>query len=126
MTKKEWRKLDKLIEIGSKDDKNWKCETCPRSKEQGYQMHHHHFIGRTHTALRWVNENIFVVCYLCHKRFEEDPQWGVKVAQEMRGVKWYNFLKKIKYLTNHKTFEENKELIFKPLEEVLKSYKKTD
>lgn len=125
MTKKEWRKLDKLIEQESKQDKNWTCEICGRSKEQGYQIHHHHFIARTCTPLRWVLHNIFVVCFRCHKLFEEDPQWAVKTYKDLRGDKYYNLLTKLKHKTNKKTFEENKALMTAPLEEILKSYKET-
>jgi len=122
MTKSEWHKMDKKIEIFSKNDKGWKCEICGRSKEQGYQIHHHHFISRTKTALRWINENIFVVCYVCHKHFEEDPVWAVKTATDMRGSKWLNLINKLKVKINKKNLEENTYLIDKSLEEVLKSY----
>lgn len=123
MTKKEWHKLDKKIEIFSKNQKDWKCEICGRSKEQGWQIHHHHYIGRTKTALRWVNENIFVVCYVCHKQFEEDTNWAYKTGCEMRGEKWRKLLDKIKVKQNLKTYEENLYLMDKGLEEIYKSYK---
>jgi hypothetical protein len=123
MKRKEWKKLDKLIEQGSKEDKDYKCEICGRRKMDGWQIHHHHWQGRKKTSLRWVNENIFVVCVLCHNRFEEDPQWSVAIAKDKRGTKWLKLIGKIKDKTNKKTFEENKELMFKSLEEVLKSYK---
>jgi len=122
MTKSEWHKLDKKCEVACKDDKGWRCEICGRSKEQGYQIHWHHFIGRTHTSLRWVMENIFVVCYVCHKKFEEDPQWAVKTGKDMRGNKWYNLINQIKFKINHKDFKENLDLMDKSLEKVLKSY----
>lgn len=123
MTKREWHKLDNLIEKGSKEDKNYVCEDCGRSKEQGWQIHHHHFIGRTKTALRWVNENIFVLCARCHSEWEEDPQKATTKARDMRGDKWYKLIGQIKEFVCKKTFEQNKELMFKSLEEVLKSYK---
>jgi 5-methylcytosine-specific restriction endonuclease McrA len=123
MTKKEWKKLDKLIEKFSKEDKDYRCEDCGRSKKQGWQIHHHHFIGRKKTSLRWVNENIFVLCAWCHSQWENDPQMAVRKARNMRGEKWYHLIEKIKVKINKHTFEENKELVDKSLEEVFKSYK---
>jgi 5-methylcytosine-specific restriction endonuclease McrA len=123
MTKKEWHKLDKKTEIACKTDKGWKCEICGRSKEQGYQIHFHHWVARTYTSLRWVMENIFVVCYVCHKKFEEDPYWSVKTAEQMRGTKWIKLINKIKVKINKKSYDENIYLMDKSLEEVLKSYK---
>ena len=122
MTRKEWKKLDNLIKTYSKEDKNYTCEVCGRRKEDGWQIHHHHFIGRTKTALRWINENIFVVCASCHSHFEEDPQWAVKTGKDMRGAKWYNLLTRIKDRINRKTFDENLALMDKSLDDVLKSY----
>lgn len=122
MNKSDWKKLDTKISQFSKDDKGWKCEICGRSKEQGWAIHHHHFIGRKHTSTRWLNENIFVVCYLCHQKFENDPIWAVSTAKDMRGTKWFNQLKILKEKINKKSYEQNLELMDKSLEEVLKSY----
>lgn len=123
MNKSEWNKLDSKTAKLCKDDKGWRCEICGRSKEQGYQLHFHHFIGRTKTALRWVMHNIFVVCYVCHKEFEEDPSWATRTAVKMRGDKWLRLINKIKVKHCTKTYEENLYLMDKSLEEVLKSYK---
>ena len=122
MTRKEWKKLDNLISETAKEDKDYTCENCSRSKKQGWQIHHHHFIGRTKTALRWVLENIFVLCAKCHKEFEEDPQFAREKALDLRGQKWYNQIKKLKYRINKKSFEENERLMTKSLEDILKSY----
>ena len=122
MTRKEWRKLDKIISEFAKDDKDWTCEDCGRSKKQGWQIHHHHFIGRKKTSLRWVNENIFILCARCHNDWENDPQIACKKGRALRGDKWFKLLEKIKVKINKKTFDENKELIDKSLEEILKTY----
>ena len=126
MTKKEWKKLDRIIEKQSKEDKDYKCEVCGRGKEHGIQLHSHHYIGRTHTSLRWVLENIFVLCAAHHtmsrQSAHEDPQWFDSIARDIRGEKWYKLIEKIKNNKNKKTFEENKYLMDKSLEEVLKSY----
>ena len=123
MTKKEWHSLDTRISRISKEDKNYTCEVCGRSKEQGWQIHHHHFIGRTHTPLRWVLHNIFVVCANCHRHFEEDPDWAVKTGKDMRGIKWFNLINKIKHKVCKKTFDENYALMTADLEDILKSYR---
>ena len=104
MNRKEWRKLDKILADTSKEDKSYRCEVCGRTKEQGWQIHHHHFIKRTHTALRWVLQNIFVLCAKCHADIEGDPQLAVRIARDYRGEKWYKLIDKIKGLTNKKTF----------------------
>lgn len=123
MTKKEWRKLDKKIEQLSKADKNYRCENCGRRKDDGWQIHHHHFIGRKHTSLRWVNENIFVLCAKCHQDWEQDPQEATTKARNMRGEIWYKEIAKIKNLINKKTFQENELLMDKDLKEILASYR---
>ncbi len=122
MKKSDWKRLDKHIETFSKQDKGYKCEICGRSKAEGYQIHHHHWIARTTTSLRWVNQNIFCVCFRCHKRFHDDPYWSLKTAEDMRGHKWVKLINEIKVKINKKSYEQNLELVDKSLEEVLKSY----
>jgi len=124
MTRKEWRKLDKIIKEFSKEDKDYTCEDCSRSAKQGWQIHHHHFIGRTKTALRWINENIFVLCAKCHMEWEDDPQIATQKARSMRGDQWYKLLELIKIKINKKSFKENEELMDKSLEDILKSYER--
>jgi biotin synthase-related radical SAM superfamily protein len=123
MTKSEWKRLDKLAEISCKDNAGWRCEVCGRSKEQGWQIHYHHFIGRKKTSLRWIRENLFALCFVCHDRMENDPQWAVKTARDMRGDRWYRMIEKLKVKINKMTFEENKALIDEPLEAIIKQYK---
>jgi len=125
MTRPEWRKLDRLIKAFSKEDKGYRCEICGADNTQA-QLHSHHFIGRTHASLRWVNENIFVLCASHHTMgrvsAHEDPQWFMKQAKLLRGDKWYKLIEKIKNKSNKKTLEENEALMGESLEVILKSY----
>jgi 5-methylcytosine-specific restriction endonuclease McrA len=128
MKKHEWRKLDKLAEIKCKDNASWTCEVCGRRKDQGWQMHWHHYFGRTHTSLRWVLENLFCLCAKCHKMspqsFHENPEWGRKQFLDLRGQKLLKQLEKIAYRPNLMDFEENKRLMDAPIEEIIEKYAK--
>ena len=61
------------------------CQLCHSAKSSQV----HHFKGRRHQGVRFDQDNIWVVCFACHRRFEEDPDLGV-VMQKKRLGKGYD------------------------------------
>lgn len=123
MTKKEWRKLDRLISKTAKEDKDYTCEECSRTKEQGWQIHHHHFVKRTKTSLRWILHNIFILCAKCHWDWEVNPKRTVEMAVKLRGDKWLKEISQLETKINLFDLETNITLMDKSLKEIIKKYK---
>lgn len=125
MTKKEWKQLDDIAKVKCKEDAGWKCEICGKGQNEA-QLHWHHYIGRTHTSLRWVLQNSFCLCAAHHtmgkESAHEDPQWFDKMARDMRGEIWYKEISQLKNQINKKTFQENLELMDKSLAEIKTAY----
>ncbi len=50
------------------------CQACHKRSSSEV----HHFIHRRHQAGRFSEDNCWAVCFTCHRKFEEDPEWAVK------------------------------------------------
>jgi hypothetical protein len=126
MKKQEWRKLDNIWKDKVKEDADFKCEVCGKGADE-CQLHSHHFIGRTHTSLRWVLANGFCLCAAHHtmsrQSAHEDPQWFVKLARDLRGEKWFRAIEQLKVKINKHDFETNSALMGQSLEDIIKTYK---
>lgn len=125
MQRTYWKKLDNIWKSMVKTNAGFKCEVCGKDNTQ-CQLHSHHFIGRTHTSLRWCLANGFCLCASHHTlgriSAHEDPQWFIEEARNLRGDKWYKEIGMIKNQINKFDYEVNKELMDKPLIEFIKKY----
>ena len=125
MLKTQWKQLDNIWKSAVKVNSDFKCEVCGKGSDQ-VQLHAHHYIGRTHTSLRWCLLNGFCLCASHHtmgrESAHEDPQWFDKVARDLRGEIWYNEIMQIKNKINKFDYETNLDLMDKPLNEYIKQY----
>ena len=105
MTKKEIKKLDKLIREKALEHSN-KCEKCGK---EGI-LHPHHIFGRRRRITRWAIENICVLCPSCHvfglDSAHQAPLLFTKWIKKKRGVNWYNKLMRKANRVSKKTYEE--------------------
>ncbi len=63
-----------------------RCQVCGKQATQV-----HHFKGRRFQAVRFSEENAWAVCFTCHRRFHEEPDWAVDI-QEKRFDKKDNYI----------------------------------
>jgi len=105
MTKREIKKLDKLIREKALEHSN-RCEKCGK---RGV-LHCHHIFGRRRRNTRWDKNNICVLCPTCHvfglDSAHQAPLLFVKWIKKKRGVKWYNKLMRKANQISKKTYEE--------------------
>lgn len=60
------------------------CEICKRNPSSQI----HHFKGRRYQSVRYDPQNVWAVCFACHRKFEEDPPWAVSQMQKRLGLKY--------------------------------------
>jgi 5-methylcytosine-specific restriction endonuclease McrA len=86
-------KRDKADELFSKLIRNSYpiCQAC--GMRRASQVHH--FKGRRYQAVRFSKENIWSVCFPCHRRFHEDPEWGREKMIKRLGVNGYDDFNKM-------------------------------
>jgi 5-methylcytosine-specific restriction endonuclease McrA len=49
-----------------------RCQVCGKPSTQV-----HHFKGRRFQSVRFSEDNAWAVCFTCHRRFHEEPDWAV-------------------------------------------------
>ena len=66
------------------------CESChTRSSSQV-----HHFKGRRHQSVRFDPDNAWALCFTCHRKFHEDPEYAVVMAKARLGIRYDSFILK--------------------------------
>lgn len=80
------------------------CEVCSKQATQV-----HHFKGRRNQGVRYDPDNIWSLCFGCHRRFHEDPAWAVEMQKERLGVKYDGFILKANMIC--KRYKADKKLI---------------
>lgn len=82
------RKLDKLwSQIIRARDK--RCTFCGRDS---CKLDANHIMSRRHTATRWDVRNGNALCFTCHRRFHDDPAYGITVIRLNIGDELYGEL----------------------------------
>ena len=78
MTKKEIKKLDKMVETACKENADYKCEICGAPNDMA-QIHAHHITGRKNRSTRWILQNLVALCAKHHTMgrwsAHEHPGW---------------------------------------------------
>jgi hypothetical protein len=52
----------------------------------------HHYMGRRHQSVRFSVDNCWAVCFTCHRRFHEKPEWGREMMQKRLLNNYDNFI----------------------------------
>jgi hypothetical protein len=82
------RHLDSLwSEICHIRDKS--CTFCGRDHGK---MDANHIMSRRHNSTRWYVPNSNLLCFVCHRRFHDDPCWGSAQAELLIGPDNYRHL----------------------------------
>jgi 5-methylcytosine-specific restriction endonuclease McrA len=66
-------KLDAEFALAIKERDGWKCRRCGRSKAQGWAIHAAHVFSRRIKATRWDAQNLFSLCFVCHRWAHDWP-----------------------------------------------------
>jgi hypothetical protein len=64
------------------------CECCRINSSTQV----HHYFGRGKKSVRFDDKNIWSVCFTCHRKFEEDPEFSKMMMLRRLGEKEYNNL----------------------------------
>ena len=64
------------------------CQLCHSAKSSQV----HHFKGRRHQNVRFDEENIWCVCFMCHRRFHEDPELACSMQRKRLGDNYDAFI----------------------------------
>ena len=63
-----------------------RCQVCGKPSTQV-----HHFKGRRFQSVRFSEDNAWAVCFTCHRRFHEEPDFAVdKQIDKLGGTYNYN------------------------------------
>ena len=65
------------------------CEICGKASTQV-----HHWKGRRNQSVRYDPDNAWSVCFTCHRRFEEDPDFAMRMQKKRLGPRYDNFILK--------------------------------
>jgi hypothetical protein len=63
------------------------CQVCGKPSSQC-----HHFKGRRFQSVRFDENNIWVVCFGCHRKFEEDADFAVSMQRKRLGAGYDAFI----------------------------------
>ena len=79
------------------------CEICLKNKSTQI----HHWKGRRCQSVRFDPDNVWAVCFACHRKFEEDPEFSMFVMLKRLGQRFDAFILKAKtpkpkYMTDRK------------------------
>jgi hypothetical protein len=80
-----------------------RCQICGKPSTQV-----HHFKGRRFQSVRFSELNIWAVCFTCHRRFHEEPDFAVRMQTERLGsqVKYDLFIFNANQITKRSTAEK--------------------
>jgi len=127
MKKAEINKLDDIARARAYERTGGTCEVlhCDKNAEH-HRVNWHHYITRKNRALRWVQENIFIVCAghhtLGNDSFHLNPIWGRDMAKLLRGTAWESKIRKLSNHINKHDYDTNLELMTMSLDRLLKFY----
>ena len=65
-----------------------KCVVCWRPAREC-----HHYFGRRFKGLRYAFENCLSLCFGCHRRFHENPEWGREFMLKRLGEQRFQMLR---------------------------------
>lgn len=85
------KELDRLWSIIVRT-RDGHCTFCGRTEGK---LDANHIMSRRHMATRWNVDNGNSLCFTCHRRFHDDPPWGVAQVLEMIGRDKYDELQGI-------------------------------
>ena len=79
------------------------CEICQKNKATQI----HHWKGRRYQSVRFDPDNVWAVCFFCHRKFEEDPEFSMFVMKKRLGKRFDAFILKAntpkpKYMVDRK------------------------
>lgn len=80
--------LDKLWSIYVRT-RDGRCTFC---QKKGGKLDANHIMSRRHLSTRWDVKNGNSLCFTCHRRFHDDPHWGVVKCQWLIGLDAYERL----------------------------------
>jgi len=109
-------KIDPADTLFSKLVRTWHpiCESChSRSSSQV-----HHFKSRKYQSVRFDPDNAWAVCFTCHRKFHEDPFWGIEQMKKKLGIRYDSFVLKANMIL--KRYDADKELLLLWIKQELK------
>lgn len=77
-------KFSKLVRLKAGN----KCVVCWKPATQI-----HHFYGRRYKGLRYDFENCLSLCFGCHRKFHENPEWARDFMLKRLGEQRYQMLR---------------------------------
>ena len=81
------------------------CQGChSRSSSQT-----HHFKSRKYQGVRFDPDNAWAVCFTCHRKFHEDPFWGVEMMKKRLGSRFDGFVLKANMIC--KRYDADKKML---------------
>lgn len=78
------------------------CEVCHRRSSSQV----HHFKSRRYNSVRFSYDNIWAVCFTCHRKFHEDPNWGVEMMKKRLGNEYEKFCLMASYICRRRDFDK--------------------
>ena len=90
------RKSDTVFSLYIRGRDSYVCQSCGRSKTQGYQVQASHYFPRGVEATRFFPDNLTTLCVLCHERMgskskTEDKEYDLFIKNRL-GEKRYKDL----------------------------------
>lgn len=85
--------LDVLFSTYIRTKAGWKCEMCFKQYHPPTaSLQCSHFKGRRNKSTRWEPENCAALCFSCHRRVTEDPEFHRNWFLKRLGEERYNAL----------------------------------
>jgi len=80
-------KADSIFSEYIRKKAGW-CQACMRIG----RLETHHYFGRGHRSVRFDERNAVCLCFLCHRKFHEDPEFGRHFMIKRLGQRQYDNL----------------------------------
>ena len=64
------------------------CQVC--GTRNSTQIHH--YMGRRFQSVRFSEENAWSVCFSCHRKFHENPEWAATMQKKRLGKGYDAFI----------------------------------
>lgn len=82
-----------------------RCEVCFRNASTQV----HHWKGRRYQSVRFDPDNAWAVCFACHRKFEEDPEWAIQMQRKRLGARYDSFVLKANVVV--KRYDADKKIL---------------
>ena len=83
------KKADGLVRDIIRLENNMCCQSCGKTITNKCDAHTAHIVSRSHKILRWVLENILLLCFHCHQSYHGDGALKEFVKKEYPARYYY-------------------------------------